>query len=458
MANTPTPEPPSLGDQLSTLARHIATLDKDGRGIPASDIVDSLYPLRIGDGLEDVRQAIALLTHTDHGRAPAPIRLGAVLGRYKGRPLPGGICLARGAYEVGMTRWTTGAAASPVPTVAAVPEEVAPAPAAATVHTYSKLLVDDEPHARVRIEMSVGQWLADHCDKLPHTPKSLVVLAGSTAHPQDFTAASSDMTPRVCVVYTKFTSLLGGRLALPARVWESLSILRQRQQLDVYVCFCSEFPANVTFDRYDKYAWPPPGATPKAVKSMLTWPEELGTVVADFREITPNLQTLLQLGGGIAAPSAPPLTRFETMLLQQDRDLAAAVERGWLLTGTSPGDGICAMWRRRCDVECCVFLYVSTYSTARGVVPGHERAAIRMEVDSAMSETTVDDLAARVKPLLTEAEYIAMHINNRLVSMQCAGEVAETLGAMLYNASQRVRAKRLSLVRSPGAPPAPDAP
>jgi hypothetical protein len=312
------------------------------------------------------------------------------------------------------------------------------------------VLVDDEPTARVRVELSVGERLAKHCTELPHAPKSLMVLAGSTAHPEDFTATSSDTTPRVCVVYTKFTSLFGG-LALPARIWESLSALRQKQQIDVYLCFCSEWPAIVTFDRYDKYAWPPPGATPKAVRSMLVWPESLGTVVADFREITPNLQTLLQLGGGAAAPSAPPLTRFETMLLEQDRDLAAAMKRGWLLTTTNPGDGICAMWRRRCDVECSVFLYVSTYSTARGIVPGHERAIVRMEVDGAMADATVDDLAERMKPLLSESEYLSMHINSRLVSLQCAGDVAEQIGAVLYEASQRVRAKHLTLVRSPFA-------
>jgi hypothetical protein len=452
--------PANRAQYLSALAHYIATLDVTGQGVSASEIVDSLYPLRIGDGLEEVREAIAQLTHADHGRAVEPIRLGAVLGRHKGKALPGGICVARGAFQVGMIRWTTKPATSPVPVVAAPPppepepgEEAAEDPPlrpSSSVRTPK--MVDDDPLARVRVEMAVGAWLAKNCLKLPHAPSSLTVLAGSSAHPEDFAATTSDTSPRVCVTYTKFAALFDDQLALPSRVWESLTILRQQRKLDVYLCFCSEHPSHVTFDRYDTFAWPSPGITPKAVGRMLLWPPEMGTFVVDFREVTPNLQALLQVGSGAAAPGALPLTRFETMLLQQDRDLIAACQRGWLLTGTAPTDGICFMWRRRCDVERSVFLYVSTFSMARGLIPGHTRAIVRMELDAsgnAMADAIIDDLDKRLKPLLTESEYAAMHINSRLVSLQCPGGVAESIGAMLYDAGQHGRAKHLSLVRSP---------
>ena len=465
VAATP-PEPPSRGQHLATLARYIGKLDESGQGVLASDVIDSLYPLRIGDGLEEVREAIAQLTRTEYGRAPAPIRLGAVLGRHKDTALPGNICLSRVQLDGGMIRWTCMVAPPmsipppPPPEPPAeeprIPAEPAPVDALkspmvdpTTGRKFRKAIVEDDPDSRTRIELCVGQWLVQHLKDLPYHPTTLVVLSGAfgAIHPGDVTAKSNDASPRVCVVYTKATIIHGGRLAMPTRLWDALR--RLSQEVDVYVSFCSDEPPIVTFDRYDKLAWTTAGTAPKEADGTIAWPIEIGLVVGDFRQIVPHLQLLRTTTTEHSLMASPSLTKFEQMILREDKELAAAVTRGWLLTGTKPDDGICAMWSRRCEVENAPFLYVSVYSTARGIVPGHLRALVRMDLGYSglvLSDLQLEQMNVSLEATLTAAEYKAMCCTSRLVSLECAGDASERVGTMLYEASQRIRPKKLSLV------------
>ena len=140
------------------------------------------------------------------------------------------------------------------------------------------------------------------------------------------------------------------------------------------------------------------------------------------------------------------LSRFHLSMLKNDPELAAAVQRGWLLSRSKPEDGVVNIRSRRCEIERAIDLYACVYSTARGKVPGTVRAHVRLDLfcaTLAFSQAQLDTIVDRLQPHMTPAELAAVHPTPVFLALSCAGGLAETIAGILYEAATSLRPKRL---------------
>jgi len=450
--------PTTLNEQhkpplVALLAEHLVRLDPQGRGIRPADLVASLYPPKPQDQLDAVRSAVAALTRTEDRKPPEAIRIGRLFGRFKGVPLPGGLQIQSAAYDTSRNCQLWTATHDPDAVEAECSgQEVAAKPAKHQV-------ADDTTDCRYRIERFVGSWLNEHRMSLPEQPSAFDVISAAGSDPTDVALRKGRF---VLVAYSRDMTT-DHRLWLPAEHWKALGDARSGGA-EVYVCICNDEPGYLSFQSYETFL--PHDRTIEgdriywAVDPNAWW-------IANFKHVVPHIQSLRYTVGPTAqSPSMPGMSRFLKMLLQNEPELAAAVQRGWLLSETEPEAGVANYWAQRCEFEAAIDLYVCVYRTASGLLRNVPTASVRLDLCPAglsftehQLQSTLDKVAELLLPTnpelaraMSEQDRITISgagtktgfmATPKVIAFTCNGSLAQQVGDLLYESACNIRPKRL---------------
>jgi|GEM_PF-3768851 len=453
----------SLGERLrylAVLAKHVDGIDPEGDGVTVRTIIDSLYPIQRRDGLSEVREAVEKVTRTARGRLPEAARLGTVIARSTRHTLPGGYRFHRvDVNDPTSLRWKISSRnPAPLATIGATAKDPLPRGALPRARTKRGLALDgDSPACRERVERAVGDWLVKHVKELKDAPPRFQVVSGTelTYQPFDLGGRSE---PWVCIFYTRVTSGPEMWFRIPVKTWNAIGAAH-KDSAPAFVAFCNDEPGMLTFDPYTRLAWA------KEVHRIegddILWPATWTTYAANFKQVIPNLPTIIHTVPRADAANADASTarvdRFERNLFENDPELVAAVKRGWLLSDSPPSAGITPYWNRRCDRQRAIDLYVCRFKDAHPSIPSSYQAVVRLDLAPAGLFFAPIQLQAafdRIVPHLNSVEHLELGVERHLalprtvlLQFRCSGQVAETIGQTLYEAATRLRPKHLALPR-----------
>ena len=454
-------EPWELTDEqkltlVGILAHHMMQIDPSGAGLRLVDLLGSLYPPKPDDGRDPVRAAAEKLTRTVAGRVPEAIRLGRLFGVYKNKPLPGALRIQSLTFDMvrNCALWAAvGERGASAPVLSGT-EVVAPPP------KQRRRLDDDTLVCRERVERFIGRWLVDHREELPGSPFPFEALSAAAVDATDL----SLQTGRFVLVMYARDMTTDPRLRLPVGHWKGLGEARARGA-EIYICICNDEPGYLSFNKYQDYV----DQNRVVEEDGVYWPDQVATWFANFKQVLPHILSFrTAMGSSAQLTNVPKLSRFLKMMLRQEPELAAAIERGWLLSTSRPEDGVVGYWAQRCEIESSIDLYVCVYQAMRGRIPGVPTCSVRLDLCPAgltFSETqlqaVLDGLAAllmRTDPGIAAAmgpkERITMSVSKhtslvatpRVISFTCAGAVAQSVGELLFEHATRLRPKRLGAI------------
>jgi hypothetical protein len=435
---------------LERIVAYLAKRDPQRQGLRVRDIVEALYPdgqPAKGDGHNALRTAIEQICRTFPGRVPDTKRVGLFFSKMDGVIVLGGGKLRRtNADSVGTILWTAVVDSDAVAPLSSIEENSA-------ADRPRRPYQDDAVGSRQLIELDVGVWLSENASKFPAPPPGpldVVSAAAVTATPKDVVLRSGSW---VCIVYTKDSEAIGDRFRIDVNLWNAIGDAR-KNGANVFLSFCDDNRGMLSFDSYDRLAWMPEEA--RAVEgSWLYFQPQALTSVGWFKAVVPHIQMLR--GRSDASLSAMPLnslSKFHLSMLKNDPELAAAVQRGWLLSRTKPEDGLVNIWSRRCEIHHTIDLYACVYSTARGVVPGTLRGHVRLDLfcaNLAFSQTQLDAVLEQLAPHLSPTEHQAIQPTPVFLAVTCDGRMAESVATVLYDHASRLRPKRLRPMPAPAS-------
>jgi hypothetical protein len=438
---------------VGIVAHRLLQVDPSGRGIRLADFLGSLYPPRSGDGCDETRGALEKLTRSD-GRPPESARVGRIFGAYKNQPLPGGLLLMSPSFDVAhnCVLWTArGKPGAPAPVMTGS-EAVVPAVDSPT----RRPVADDTPFCRERIERFVGEWLLKH-KELPGY--EAVSVAGTLA--ADLAVRGSG--ERIVLVMYARDMVTDPRVRLPLAHWKALE-QAQAQGAEILVCMCNDDPGYMSLNHYADYL-----AHNRTVEGdVVSWHRDVAAWFENFKVVVPHIQSLrVTVTSTTPFANSPKLSSFLKNVLRQEPELAAAVERGWLLSAMPPETGLVNYWAQRCEVEAAIDLYVCIYPAPRAGIPGRIPTC-KVRLDLCPAALTFSDIQLQaaldgVAAILAEtdpdvAEALGQRttmapqgrdsmlvVTPRVISFLCAGTMGVKVGELLYEHASRLRPKRLGL-------------